>query len=158
MELVEIGTVAELRDGYSIRVTDEFKKGLTNIDGFTFLKIIWWANHSTEYSHPDNWVIDKPYTNGPDRLGVFATRSQIRPNPLCITNIIVKDIDYHRGIIYTYYIDAYPGSPILDIKPYLPACDRVLEAGIPSWCLHWPSSVEESSSFDWESEFNFSNN
>lgn len=54
-----------------------------------------------------------------------------------------------------YYIDAFPESPLLDLKPYAPSVDRVESPSVPEWCVHWPRSYEESGDFDWEAEFNF---
>jgi len=67
----------------------------------------------------------------------------------------VLGIDYEKGRIQIPYIDANDGSPVLDIKPYTPSLDRVEDPGVPAWCRHWPRSLEQSGSFDWENEFNF---
>ena len=83
-------------------------------------------------------ILEKPYTNGPSEIGIFATRTRIRPNPICISVIDVKKIDYKTGIIYTHYIDADDSTSIIDIKPYSPSSDRVRTAGTPNWCSHWP--------------------
>ena len=98
---------------------------------------------------------EKPYTKGPDTLGVFATRSPQRPNPLALSCAYVTYMDADKGILGLSYIDADDGSPVLDIKPYTPSLDRVEHVEVPAWCAHWPKCVEESGEFDWESEFNF---
>jgi tRNA (Thr-GGU) A37 N-methylase len=59
------------------------------------------------------------------------------------------------GIIDLYYVDAFIGTPILDIKPYIPTVDKVNKVITPTWSKHWPQSYEESGDFDWEKEFNF---
>ena len=91
----------------------------------------------------------------PAVMGIFATRSHIRPNPVALTVVQVIRVDYDDGIIQVAYIDANDGSPVLDIKPYTPSLDRVEIPGVPEWCSHWPKSIEESGSFDWGNEFNF---
>ena len=53
------------------------------------------------------------------------------------------------------YIDANDNTPLLDIKPYTPSMDRIESPTVPDWCSHWPKSLEESSDFPWENEFNF---
>jgi tRNA (Thr-GGU) A37 N-methylase len=45
------------------------------------------------------------------------------------------------------WIDAYDGTPVLDIKPYLPMSDLVLEAGYPEWLEGFPASMEEAAAF-----------
>ena len=88
-------------------------------------------------------------------MGLFATRSPVRPNPLALTTVHVLRIDYAKGLIQIDYIDANDGTPVLDIKPYTPSLDRVETPAVPEWCSHWPKSLEESETFAWEDEFNF---
>jgi tRNA (Thr-GGU) A37 N-methylase len=45
------------------------------------------------------------------------------------------------------------GTPILDLKPYQPAADRIRDVTVPAWCAHWPQWYEDSAIFDWEGEF-----
>lgn len=88
-------------------------------------------------------------------MGIFATRSPMRPNPIALTAVEIINIDYQKGIIQIAYIDANDNTPILDIKPYTPSLDRIENPGVPKWCCHWPKSLEQSAYFDWEKEFNF---
>lgn len=88
-------------------------------------------------------------------MGIFATRSPVRPNPIALSTAEIIGIDYQNGIVQIAYIDANDNTPLLDIKPYTPSLDRVETPGVPAWCSHWPQSLEESASFAWENEFNF---
>lgn len=88
-------------------------------------------------------------------MGIFATRSPIRPNPIALSTVEIIHIDYQKGLIQIAYIDANDTTPVLDIKPYTPSLDRVETPGVPEWCCHWPKSLEQSASFAWEEEFNF---
>lgn len=88
-------------------------------------------------------------------MGIFATRSPIRPNPIALTAVEILHNDYEKGVIQIAYIDANDGSPVLDIKPYTPSLDRIEDPKVPAWCAHWPKSLEKSGSFAWEKEFNF---
>ena len=58
-------------------------------------------------------------------MGVFATRSPARPNPIAMTASEVINIDFASGIIRVAFIDADEDTPVLDIKPYTPSFDRV---------------------------------
>ena len=100
-------------------------------------------------------MCDKPYQKAPDTMGIFATRSERRPNPVALTVVPLLNIDHEKGIISIPFIDAEDNSPIIDIKPYHPATDRVKDVSMPAWCDHWPQWYEESAEFDWESEFIF---
>ncbi len=57
--------------------------------------------------------------------------------------------------IYVPYIDAFVDTPIVDIKPYHTCTDKVAGVSVPKWCEHWPSSYEDSGTFDWSAEFEF---
>lgn len=149
-----IGIVEMTNQGPAIRIREKYRPGLINMDGFVFLHILWWGNRSDSPEKRSNILLKKPYTKGPDELGVFATRSEERPNPILLTVIYVQSIDPENGLIYTPYIDAEPSSPVLDIKPYH-KIDRIKNYLVPDWCDHWPEWGEEAGQFDWENEFNF---
>ncbi|MNE61354.1 putative tRNA (adenine(37)-N6)-methyltransferase [compost metagenome] len=99
--------------------------------------------------------VSAPYKSSPPKMGIFATRSPIRPNPVAMSVVQIIDIDAEQGIIQIPYIDANNGTPVIDLKPYTPSLDRVESPSVPNWCKHWPKSIEESGRFNWESEFNF---
>ena len=64
-------------------------------------------------------------------------------------------VDAENGVVGLYYIDAFDGTQVIDLKPYTPSIDRIENPKTPQWCSHWPKSYEESGNFDWEAEFNF---
>lgn len=149
-----IGTI-EFHDGqFVIKLNDQYRQGLINIEGFSHLQITWWGHLYDGPQYRAHLVAPKPYKKGPDKLGIFATRSPVRPNPILITNIFVLRIDVEKGMIFTPYIDAEPGTPVLDIKPYH-LSERVKNCQVPQWCAHWPQWDEDAADFDWQNEFNF---
>jgi tRNA-Thr(GGU) m(6)t(6)A37 methyltransferase TsaA len=150
-----IGKVQDTDNGFVIKLNEKFRNGLTGLDGYSHLNIIWWADQVDNPEYRKIIVTEKPYKKGPDKLGIFATRSPVRPNPIATTAVFVTKIDHKKGIVLTPFIDAEPGTPVLDIKPYLPAADIVKNFKVPEWSSHWPLNIEESAEFDWESEFNF---
>jgi tRNA (Thr-GGU) A37 N-methylase len=154
LQIKPIGQVKIANHYFSIQIEKEYLPALMNIDGFSHLQIVWWGNLYDSPNMRSNLVSDKPYKKGPDKIGVFATRSPVRPNPILITTITVQSIDYEKGVIYTPYIDAEHRTPVLDIKPYH-LSERVKECKVPQWCAHWPNSYEGSAIFDWQNEFNF---
>ncbi len=154
IQVKSIGTIQAERGIFSILIHEDYRSGLTNINGFSHLQIVWWGNLFDKVEHRKMLINKKPYKNSPAKLGVFATRSQFRPNPILITTIYVDRIDLEKGIIYTPYIDAENGTPLLDIKPYH-KYQNVVNCEVPTWCSHWPDSYEESAKFNWEGEFNF---
>ena len=63
-----------------------------------------------------------PYAPGVE-AGVFDCRSEYRPNPIAVTLMALISIDVENGIIVLPWIDAFDGSPVLDLKPYIPISD-----------------------------------
>jgi tRNA (adenine37-N6)-methyltransferase len=89
----------------------EFEPGLTDIEGFSHLYVIWAFDRSEGF----NLVVTPPSDVQPH--GVFATRSPRRPNPIGLT---VVELLYREGtVLRVRGIDMLDGTPILDIKPYL---------------------------------------
>jgi len=155
MKLTPIGKVEPVADGFAIKLDEKYKDALTGLTGFSHLHILWWAHLIDSPEYRETTVVDKPYKQGPDKLGIYATRSPIRPNPIADTVVYVTRIDHENGVIYTPYIDAEPDTPVLDIKIYLPCCDIVTQYAVPKWAEVFPGSLEESAEFDWGSVFNF---
>ena len=94
-----------------LKILPEFEPGLTDIEGFSHLIVIWEFNRSDRFE----LLGTPPSDNRPH--GVFATRSPRRPNPIGLTTVELlsrQGVDLHvRGV------DMLDGTPILDIKPYL---------------------------------------
>lgn len=153
--LKSIGMVKQEKGLYQIILDKEYREGLTALEGFGFLQIVWWADKVDREDLRNQVLLEKPYVRGPEKIGVFGTRSPRRPNPLAITIVSVMDLREKDGIIVVPYIDADSGTPIIDIKPYHPATDRVKDGKVPDWCESWPKWYEDSAFFDWEAEFNF---
>ena len=59
-------------------------------------------------------------------------------NPIAMTTCKLLDVDEEQGVVRVSKIDAYDGTPIVDLKAYFPVCDRVKDASIPKWLSEWP--------------------
>ncbi len=94
-----------------LEISAEFAPGLTDIEGFSHLIVIWAFDRSEGFS----LVGTPPSDNRPH--GVFATRSPRRPNPIGLT--VVELISREGPALYVRGVDMLDGTPILDIKPYL---------------------------------------
>lgn len=97
--------------GGVLRILPEFAPGLTDIEGFSHLFVIW------EFDRSEGFELfgTPPIDNRPH--GVFATRSPRRPNPLGLTVVELLRRDGHQ--LHVRGVDMLDGTPILDIKPYL---------------------------------------
>ena len=154
-QVTPIGHIQSNPDGMCIAIDPAYLPALQGLDGFSHLQVIWWFSECDDAKSRETLTCEKPYTHAPDVLGVFATRSPMRPNPIALSLVQVIGIDYDKGLIHIPYIDAMDGSPLLDIKPHTPSMERVETPGVPAWCAHWPKSLEQSAHFDWAGEFNF---
>ncbi|MCU7852107.1 MAG: tRNA (N6-threonylcarbamoyladenosine(37)-N6)-methyltransferase TrmO [Candidatus Thiodiazotropha sp. (ex Monitilora ramsayi)] len=80
----------------------------------------------------ENWkpTVRPPRLGGNQRVGVFASRSPFRPNPigLSVVRLDQLDIDHSNIRLYLSGIDLLDGTPVLDIKPYLPYTDAIPDA------------------------------
>ncbi len=94
-----------------LEILPEFEQGLTDIEGFSHLYVIWIFDRAQGYE-----LMGTPPTD--DRQhGVFATRSPRRPNPIGLT--VVRLLGREGRRLRVAGLDMLDGTPILDIKPYL---------------------------------------
>ena len=154
-QLNPIGAIRVSEEGTFIELEPAYVPALKALDGFSHLNVLWWFSGFDTQEARRTLDVAQPYKAAPAVMGIFATRSPVRPNPIALTAVELIHIDEAQGLIQIAYIDANDGSPVLDIKPYTPSLDRVETPGVPAWCSHWPKSLEQSGSFNWENEFNF---
>lgn len=152
-ELQPIGRVEAGADGFAIVIDEPYREALVGLEGFSHLNVLWWFHLLDAPQYRSVLVTERPYRDAPDRLGTFATRSPVRPNPLALSPVPVLGLDVAQGRIAIPFIDAEAGTPVLDIKPYHPAVDRIREVGVPEWCAGWPEWYEDSMTFDWGAVF-----
>ena len=98
-----------------IVLKDEYIKGLKDLDKFEYIFVLY---HFHEAKGWDN-IIRPPKSD--HKFGLFATRSPRRPNPIGLSLIKLDSIKNNK--LFVSNIDAFNGSPILDIKPFLPSID-----------------------------------
>ncbi len=148
-----IGHVQVDKDGFALVIAEPYRQALTELDGFSHLNVLWWCHLLDDPMFREMTIAERPYRGAPAAIGIFATRSPARPNPIALTAVPVISIDMADGVVRVPYIDAEDGTPILDIKPYHPAVDRIRDVHTPAWCASWPEWYEDSATFDWGSVF-----
>lgn len=102
---------------------------LRGLDGFSHLWLIWQFSESVR----ENWspTVRPPRLGGNERMGVFATRSPFRPNEIGLSCVKIKKIEKTKQwgpVIIVSGADLLDGTPIYDIKPYIPHVDCKPEA------------------------------
>lgn len=105
-----------------IEIRQGLQNGLADLDGFSHLWVLFWCHHAR----------GRPLQVQPPRdrkkRGVFATRSPQRPNPLGLS--CVRLLRREKRVLHIADHDLLDGTPVLDLKPYLPAYDSVPDARI----------------------------
>ncbi len=107
------------------RVPDAFR----GLEGYSHIWILWQFSEAIR----ENWTptVRPPRLGGNTRMGVFATRSPFRPNPIGLSSVKLEKIDLHTPegpVLYVSGADMMDGTPIYDIKPYLAYTDAHPEA------------------------------
>ncbi len=115
-----------------IVINKELETALDGVEGFSHLIIIYWMHKLSPAEQRPAKVHPKGDRSLP-LTGVFATRSPARPNPIGMT--VVKLVERRGSILEVTGLDALNGTPVLDIKPYIPSHDSIPEASVPEW-LH----------------------
>jgi tRNA-Thr(GGU) m(6)t(6)A37 methyltransferase TsaA len=136
-QLRTIGFVRRREDGIRLEILEPFRPGLRELARFSHVIVLWWAHkHDNERSR--SWLqTEPPYAPG-KVMGVYGTRAEYRPNPIGLTVCTIRGVDEEKGEVEVAEIDAYDGTPVVDLKAYFPVCDRVREARIPEWLSDWP--------------------
>jgi len=102
---------------------------LDGLDDFSHIIVLYWMHQAD----PDGLSL-KVHPQGRREyplVGLFATRSPYRPNPVGIA--MVRLIERRKNILVVEGLDAINGTPVIDIKPYIPQGDSVADAAVPPW-------------------------
>ncbi|MBE6995407.1 MAG: tRNA (N6-threonylcarbamoyladenosine(37)-N6)-methyltransferase TrmO [Ruminococcaceae bacterium] len=101
---------------------------LRGLEGFSHLWLVWVFNQAIR----SDWspTVRPPRLGGNQRMGVFATRSPFRPNPIALSCVELAGIEQTEqgAVLRVRGADLMDGTPILDIKPYIPYADCKIDA------------------------------
>ena len=97
-------------------------EALRGLDGFDYLWLIW-GFHLNKETASEGLTVRPPRLGGNERVGVFASRSPYRPNPLGLSSVRIERVDAAAGEIHVLGADLADGTPIYDIKPYVEYAD-----------------------------------
>lgn len=123
-----------------IEIDAAWVEALDGIEGFSHIWVVWWLDRFEEPPasprvHPEGRA-EMPL------VGLLATRSPHRPCPVAMT--AVKLLEHHGARLRVQGLDAYVGTPVLDIKPYLRRGDLIPDATMPDWLVDlWRIHDEE---------------
>jgi tRNA-Thr(GGU) m(6)t(6)A37 methyltransferase TsaA len=101
----------------TVEVFPEYADGLKDIEGFSHIVVLYCFHKSEGYK-----LLARPFLEDTER-GVFAIRAPRRPNPIGLT--VVRLVKREGNILYISGVDMLDGTPLLDLKPYVPQFDHV---------------------------------
>jgi tRNA-Thr(GGU) m(6)t(6)A37 methyltransferase TsaA len=119
-----------------------YAPALKELEGFSHVQVLWWFNQFDDDPYRRVTQTEHAPYEAPV-LGVFACRSPVRPNPVGLTTAPILQVDHGAGVVEVGDIDAFDGTPILDLKAYVPSCDRVEVVRVPDWASLWPEWLGE---------------
>jgi len=121
-----------------LTIFSEYGEALQGLATFSHIVVFYWLHRrDTEDDRRILRVNPKRHLGAPE-LGVFATRSPVRPNPIAFE--VCRLVKIEGCNLYVKESDAYEGTPIIDIKPYMPRADAVPNAQTPSWAAQGPKT------------------
>lgn len=102
---------------FSIEIDPPYRPGLPGLAAGDAIVVLYWMDAARR-----DLIVQSPaHRDGP--VGTFALRSPARPNPVAMAVVTLRDIDMASGVLQIDTIDAFDGTPVLDIKPWLASVD-----------------------------------
>lgn len=120
------GIVSQLPGRIEFVVPYTQSEALRGMEDYDYLWIIWGFSENVDADkHP---TVRPPLLGGNERVGVWATRSPFRPNNLGLSSVRIRRVLADEAVIEVWGADLMDGTPIYDVKPYLPYVDSHAEA------------------------------
>jgi len=130
-----IGHVEKNDTGIYLVINPEIWDATIHVDLFSHLIILWWIHERDTEENRTTLISYPPRNKGVEPSGAFSCRSPSRPNPIGHTIVKLLEVDVENHRLKIDHMDATHGSPIVDIKPYLPSSDRVDDARVAPWFI-----------------------
>lgn len=139
-EIFEIFPVGHIkRDGGKtyIEILEPYAPALKELENFSHVQVFWWFSQFQDdvyrgITQSEHAPYDAPV------LGMFACRSPVRPNPIGLSTAKVLSVDHDAGVVEIANIDTFDDTPVVDLKPYIPVCDRLKDVRVADWASDWP--------------------
>ena len=130
-QISSVGLIIKQHNVTTIEIDEKYEDAILGLNEFSHVIVCYWFH---ENDTPEKREILQVYPRGDSQNplhGVFATRSPVRPNLIGLS--ICKILSIEDNIIQIDTIDAYDGSPVIDLKPYIPSIDSEVDVQVPEW-------------------------
>jgi tRNA-Thr(GGU) m(6)t(6)A37 methyltransferase TsaA len=126
-----VGTVRRDDSGAFLDLDPAYLDALRGLDGFSHVTILYWFDRNDTPEKRRTLLVHPRNDPANPLTGVFATRSPRRPNLLGMDTARLISVEGNRVRIDG--TDALDGTPVIDLKPYIPVSDAFPEAAVPEW-------------------------
>lgn len=127
----QIGRVVKNSGEARLEIFPRFRDALLGLNKFSHVHVIYWFDRNDSPEKRATLRVHPRGNSANPLTGVFATRSPLRPNLIGLSVCKIKSVD--NTVITVDAIDALDGTPIIDLKPYIPDNDCVPGALAPEW-------------------------
>jgi tRNA-Thr(GGU) m(6)t(6)A37 methyltransferase TsaA len=126
-----VGTIRRDASGAVLELDPAYLEALRGLDGFSHVVILYWLDRNDTPGQRRALLVHPRNDPGNPLTGVFATRSPRRPNPLGMDTARILSVE--GNLVRIDETDALDNTPLIDLKPYIPASDAFPEAEVPEW-------------------------
>jgi tRNA (adenine37-N6)-methyltransferase len=130
-KIFPIGFVLKEKETVRIEIDAEYTDALLGLDGFSHINVFYWFHQNDTPENRRVLQVHPRRDQKNPRTGVFATHSPLRPNLMACT--LCKILSIKENTITIDDIDALDGSPVIDIKCYIPSTRSFSDLRLPDW-------------------------
>jgi tRNA-Thr(GGU) m(6)t(6)A37 methyltransferase TsaA len=127
----EVKFIGLVEEAESIKIFAKYRLGLEGLEKYSHVILLYWFHQRDTSRERETLTVTPRRHPGAPQVGVFSTRSPSRPNPIGLC--VVELVKIKHCTLTVRGLDAIPGSPIVDIKPYNPRADSIPKARTPEW-------------------------
>lgn len=130
-QIFPVGVVRKKEKAVRIEIFDPYLDALLGLEGFSHIQVLYWFHENDSPGKRRTLRVHPRKDKNNPLTGVFATHSPLRPNPIGLTLCRIKSI--RNGHIEIEDIDAFDGTPVIDIKCYIPGSVGQSDIRLPAW-------------------------
>lgn len=118
-----------------IHLDPQYAGGLQGLEQFSHAVVVFHLHEMPPFDAGKQLLRHPRGMEHLQKVGVFAQRTKFRPNPIGVTSVEIRSV--RDNVVVVRGLDALNGTPVLDLKPYIPMFDRVENARTPQWVVHF---------------------
>jgi tRNA-Thr(GGU) m(6)t(6)A37 methyltransferase TsaA len=130
-QVFPVGAVSKKEDAIWIEIFEPYYDALLGLEGFSHIQVLFWFHENDTVDRRKTLRVHPRKDKNIPLTGVFATHSPLRPNLIGLTLCKIKSIRDRR--IEIEDIDAFDGTPVIDVKCYIPGSTSGSDVRVPGW-------------------------